>query len=209
VKVKRLTDVALGGSLKIRPLFTPRMIHGSRRSKLLYYWRSVSQSVCLSVEHPCGTCDQILLPVGMLLSELCGLVSVGRPLWREDESAISTEITQWSESRRTRNHTLLSHLRLPQLGGPISVRNWVNSRVIVRLEELSELKTSMVSSRIEPVTFRSEPTTLPLSLQGYHCVTERECYKWTCVTMHCFTNVCNNASWAEDGTPTELRWIEF
>jgi hypothetical protein len=27
-------------------------------------------------------------------------------------------ITQWSESRRTRNHTLLSHLRLPQPGGP-------------------------------------------------------------------------------------------
>jgi hypothetical protein len=26
------------------------------------------------------TCDQILLPVGMLLSEICGLVSVKRPL---------------------------------------------------------------------------------------------------------------------------------
>jgi hypothetical protein len=39
-----------------------------RRSKLLYDWRSVSQSVCLGVEHPCGTCDQILLPVGMLRS---------------------------------------------------------------------------------------------------------------------------------------------
>jgi predicted transporter len=42
--------------------------------------RSVSQSVCLGIEHPCGTCDQILLLVGMLLSEICGLVSVGRPL---------------------------------------------------------------------------------------------------------------------------------
>jgi hypothetical protein len=40
----------------------------------------VSQSVCLGIEHPCGTCDQILLPVGMLLSEICSLVSVGRPL---------------------------------------------------------------------------------------------------------------------------------
>jgi hypothetical protein len=48
-------------------------------SKLLYDWRSVSQSVCLGIEHPCGTCNQILLvlPVGMLLSEICGLVSVG------------------------------------------------------------------------------------------------------------------------------------
>jgi hypothetical protein len=34
-----------------------------------------SQSVCLGIEHPCGTCDQILLPVGMLLSEICGHVS--------------------------------------------------------------------------------------------------------------------------------------
>jgi hypothetical protein len=49
---------------------------------------TVSQSVCLGIEHPCGTCDQILFSVGMLLSEICGLVSVRRPLWREDRSAI-------------------------------------------------------------------------------------------------------------------------
>jgi hypothetical protein len=79
---------------------------------------TVGQSVCLGIEHPCGTCDQILLPVEMLLSEICGLVSVGRPLWREDGSAIYSVITQWSESLRTRNHTLLSLLRLPQPGGP-------------------------------------------------------------------------------------------
>jgi hypothetical protein len=42
--------------------------------------QSVSQSVCLGIEHPCGTCDQILFPVEMLLSEICGLVSMGRPL---------------------------------------------------------------------------------------------------------------------------------
>jgi hypothetical protein len=65
-----------------------------------------------------GTCDQILLPVGMLLSESCGLVSVGLPLWQEDGSAICSAITQWSESLRTHNHTLLSHLRLSQPGGP-------------------------------------------------------------------------------------------
>jgi hypothetical protein len=87
------------------------------RSRLLYDWRSVSQ-LCLGIEHPCGTCDQILLPVGMLLSEICGLVSVGFPLWREDGSSICSVITQWSESLRTRNHTLLSHLTLPQPGGP-------------------------------------------------------------------------------------------
>jgi hypothetical protein len=79
---------------------------------------TVSQSVCLGIEHPCGTCDQILLPVGRLLSESCCFVSVGRPLWREDGSAVCSAITEWSESLRTRNHTLLSHLRLPELGGP-------------------------------------------------------------------------------------------
>jgi hypothetical protein len=52
-----------------------------------------------------------------LLPEICGLVSIGRPLWREDGSAICSVITQWSESLRTRNHTLLSHLRLPQPRG--------------------------------------------------------------------------------------------
>jgi hypothetical protein len=41
---------------------------------------TVSQSVCLGIEHPYGTCDQILLPVGMLLSEICGHFSVRRPL---------------------------------------------------------------------------------------------------------------------------------
>jgi hypothetical protein len=79
---------------------------------------TVSQSVYLGIEHPYGICDQILLPVGMLLSEICGFVSMGRPLWWEDVSAICSVITQWSESRRTHNHTLLSHLRFPQPGGP-------------------------------------------------------------------------------------------
>jgi hypothetical protein len=56
--------------------------------------QSVSQSVCLGIEYPCKTYDQILFPVGMLLSEICGLVSAGRPLWQEDGSAICIVITQ-------------------------------------------------------------------------------------------------------------------
>jgi hypothetical protein len=60
-----------------------------------------------------ATCDQILLSVRRLLSEICGPVSVGRPLWRGDGSAICSVSTQWPESLRTRNHTLLSRLRLP------------------------------------------------------------------------------------------------
>jgi hypothetical protein len=47
-----------------------------------------------------------LLPEGCCL--FCGAT------WREDRPAGCSAITQWSESRRTRNHTLLSYLRLPQ-----------------------------------------------------------------------------------------------
>jgi hypothetical protein len=82
------------------------------------YSTTDGQSECLGIEHPDGTCDQILLPVGMLLSEIFGLLYVGLLLWREDGSAIYSVITQWSESRRTRTHTLLSHMRLPQPEGP-------------------------------------------------------------------------------------------
>jgi hypothetical protein len=77
--------------------------------------QSASMSWCRAHSE---TCDQILPPVGRLLSESCGLISVGRPLWREDGSAVCSVITQWSESRITRNHTLLSHLRLLQPGEP-------------------------------------------------------------------------------------------
>jgi hypothetical protein len=62
----------------------------------------------------CGSFDQILLHVGMLLSESCGLVSVGHHLWQEDGYAVCSAIIQLFESSRIRNHTLLSHLRLPQ-----------------------------------------------------------------------------------------------
>jgi hypothetical protein len=54
----------------------------------------------------------------MLLSESCCLGSVGHPHWREDGSAVCSTITLWSESLRTRSHTLLSHLRRPQPGWP-------------------------------------------------------------------------------------------
>jgi hypothetical protein len=40
------------------------------------YFTIDSQSVCLGIEHPCGTCDQILLPVGMLKLVVCILLRV-------------------------------------------------------------------------------------------------------------------------------------
>jgi hypothetical protein len=39
------------------------------------------------------------------------LFVLGRPLWREDGSVIYSAVCQWSESWRTRNQTVLSHLR--------------------------------------------------------------------------------------------------
>jgi hypothetical protein len=45
------------------------------------------------------------------------LLHAGRPLWREDGSVIFSAITHRLQSRRTHNHILLSHLRLPQPGG--------------------------------------------------------------------------------------------
>jgi hypothetical protein len=57
-----------------------------------------------------------LRPDIVFLPEICSLVCMGRPLWREDVSTICGVITQWSESLKTRNHTLLCNLRLPQPG---------------------------------------------------------------------------------------------
>jgi hypothetical protein len=57
--------------------------------KSRYNWRSVSQSISMSSyrDHSV-TCDQILISVKRLLSESCGLVPVGCPLWREVGSVI-------------------------------------------------------------------------------------------------------------------------
>jgi hypothetical protein len=41
---------------------------------------TVSQPICLGIDYLCRTRDQILFPVGMLLYEICCLVSIGRPL---------------------------------------------------------------------------------------------------------------------------------
>jgi hypothetical protein len=60
-----------------------------------------------------GTCDQILLPVWRLLSCSCGAPSLRRGWVCSLQCNHSmVRVTQ------NRNHTLLSHLRLPQLGGP-------------------------------------------------------------------------------------------
>jgi hypothetical protein len=57
----------------------------------------------------------------LFFQKIALLFVLGRPLWREDESVICSAICQWPESRRTHNHTLLSHLRLM---GSLSVASY-------------------------------------------------------------------------------------
>jgi hypothetical protein len=55
--------------------------------------QSVSQSVCLGVGHPFGALDQIFL-FPFFCKTVALLFVLGRPLWREDESAICSAICQ-------------------------------------------------------------------------------------------------------------------
>jgi hypothetical protein len=83
-------------------------LHVGTKSKLLYDRRPVTRYVL--VLSPLWHCDCDLW-----------LVFVWPPLWLVDGSAVNSAITQWSESRRTRNHTLLSHLRFHQPGAEAEV----------------------------------------------------------------------------------------
>jgi hypothetical protein len=73
--------------------------------------QSVSQSVWLRVGYPFGAHDRILF-FPFFSRKIALFFVLGHPLWREDWSVICSAICQWSESRRTHIHTLLSHLRL-------------------------------------------------------------------------------------------------
>jgi hypothetical protein len=81
-----------------------------RRVQLMF-WPTVSRPMRLGVGHPFGTHDQILV-FPFFYRKIALLFVLGRPLWREDGSVIYSAVCQWSESRRTDNHTSLSHLRL-------------------------------------------------------------------------------------------------
>jgi hypothetical protein len=77
----------------------------------LMLWQTVSRPIRLGFGQPFGAYDQIFLFL-FFCRTIAFLFVLGRPLWREDGSIICSAIYQWSESRRTHNHTLLFHLRL-------------------------------------------------------------------------------------------------
>jgi hypothetical protein len=119
----------------------------------------------------------------VLLSEICGLVSVGRPVWREDGSAICNVITQWSESRRTRNHTLLSHLRLPQPGGP-------GSRIYIPQEQggpVIPLGTVLSESRVRVTLWLTVSQSVSQSVSQYVLASSPLCEH---LTRYCFLFKC-------------------
>jgi hypothetical protein len=84
---------------------------------------TVSQSVCLGVEPTLAFVARYYV-----LSEGFCLVSMECSLWWEDGSAICSAITERAELRRTRNDTLLSHLRLPLPGGSASLSSPLTTR---------------------------------------------------------------------------------
>jgi hypothetical protein len=85
----------------------------ARKVKLLYDWRSVSMSwyraPLWDLRPDITSCRNV---VWNLRSFFCRVPSLAR-----GRVAICSVITKWSESLRTRNCTLQSHLRLPQPGG--------------------------------------------------------------------------------------------
>jgi hypothetical protein len=109
------------------------------RSRNYSYFTTGVQSVCLGVGHPFGAHDQILLSP-FFCRKIASLFVFRYPLWREDGSVNCTAICQWSESRRTHNHTLLSHLRLL---GSLSVTSHESQGLRWKYSTLSDERTGL------------------------------------------------------------------
>jgi hypothetical protein len=87
---------------------------------------TVSRPVCLGVRHPSGTRDQFFFLLEISFRHFRVYYFVAPSLTRGRVCnfpyncfwAFARAVTLGSNSRRTHGHILLSHLRLPQPGGP-------------------------------------------------------------------------------------------
>jgi hypothetical protein len=140
-------------------------------------WLTVSQSVCLGVGHPFGAHDQILL-FPFFCRKIALLFVLGRPLWREDGSVICSAIYQWSESRRTHNHTLLPHLRLHW--GLRSRYDWRSvSQYVLTSSPAWDLRPDINSVRFCCVVFVGRPLWREVGYVSLSVTVSNNCPSWS------------------------------
>jgi hypothetical protein len=116
------------------------LVYNSRYTQSVIYiwvelmlWPTVSRPIRLGVGHAFGAYDQIFI-FPFFWQTIALLFVLGRPLRREDLSVIWSAIFQWSESWRTHNHTLLSHLRLlVPFPSPLATRRNYGGSILTRL----------------------------------------------------------------------------
>jgi hypothetical protein len=86
-------------------------LHQLLLSFFFMLWPTVSRPIHLGVRHTFGAHDKSFI-FPLYSRTVAFLFVLWRPLWREEGSVICSAICRWSESQRTHNDTLPSHLRL-------------------------------------------------------------------------------------------------
>jgi hypothetical protein len=106
-------------------MFYSKYLNACKNVKVKVILRpTVIRPVCLVARHPSGTSDQVF--PSFFSIDNCEFLYVGRLLTRgwicnlllQLRLGLAGAVILWSGSHRTHDHILLSHLRLPEPGGP-------------------------------------------------------------------------------------------